>query len=217
MKKTRLVGLLLLLAATPAYAQTRMARAKAALPADASRRLEQTIANAKSKGLPTEPLIDKALEGVAKGVPPSVIVNAVRQRADFLARADAALRPFGPPAASEVTACADVLQRGLSVDIVKRVRAGRRKGEPLGVALHTVADLVDRKVPPKVALDLLNSWRHGRSRTEDLHQLPGYVERLIRGGSTPSAAARTVGAAFLQGRNPPVSPQRSFESSWTKL
>ena len=213
MKTTSLLGLILVLAAAPAQAQSKLARVKAGLPAADARRLEQTIASAKAKGLPAEPLIDKALEGVAKGIAPSVIINAVRQRADLLARADGALRPYGPPSAAELTAGADVLQRGLSVDVVKRVRAGRREGEPIGVSLHTIADLVDRDVPANVALDLLNSWRHGRARTEDLQQMPGYVERLIRGGSSPSAAARSVGNAFLQGRKPPVSPQRSLETT----
>ena len=151
MKSKLLLGLLILLVAPPLAAQTGLQRAKAALPRESARQLEQTVAATRKRGLPTEPLVDKALEGVAKKVPPSVILAAVRHKADLLARADAALRPFGPPTAADVTATADVLQRGLSPEIVKQVRAGRRRGEPVALSLHTVADLVDRRVPAKMA------------------------------------------------------------------
>lgn len=213
MKKAFLLGFMLLLAAVPVHAQTKLARAKAGLPKDAARQLEQLVTAARSKGLPTDPLLDKAIEGKAKGKAPSVIITAVRQRSEFIAKADAALRPFGPPSAAEVTAAADVLQRGLTVDVIKRVRAGRRNGEPVGVSLHAVAQLVDRKVPPKVALDLLNSWRHGRARNEDLRELASYVDRLIRTGSSPAAAARSVGNAMQQGRRPPVNSTQIQEQT----
>jgi hypothetical protein len=213
MKKVLLLGLILLVAAPPVHAQTKLARAKAGMPKDAARQLEQLVTAARTRGLPTEPLVDKALEGVAKGVAPNVIINAVRRRSELVAKADAALRPFGPPTAAEVTAAADVMQRGLSADVIKRVRAGRRNGEPVGVSLHTVAQLVDRKVPPKVALDLLNSWRHGRARNEDLRELASYVDRLIRTGSSPAAAARSVGSALQQGRRPPVNSTQIEEKT----
>jgi hypothetical protein len=192
MKKISLLGFAILFATAPLQAQTDLQRAKAALPRAAARELEQTVANARKRGLPTEPLIDKALEGVAKRVPPSVIMTAVRHRVALLARADAALRPFGRPPAADVTSTADALQRGVSVDVVKRVRAGRRKGEPVGIALHTVADLMDRKVPAPVAVDVINSWRKRGGRNEELRELPAEVERLIREGATPSAAGRSV-------------------------
>jgi hypothetical protein len=202
MKRTFLLGMFLLIAAAPLQAQAGLQRAKAALPRDIARALEQTVANARKRGLPTEPLVDKALEGVAKRVPPSVVLNAVRQKADLLARADAALRPFGPPTAADVTSTADVLQRGLPVDVVKKVRAGRRKGEPVGLSLHTVADLIDRKVPPAVALDVIDSWRQRGAHNDQLRELPAEVEKLIRMGVSPSAAGRSVAEAARQGRSP---------------
>ena len=93
MKKITLLGLFLVLAAAPLSAQSGLARARKALPPEAGRQLEQIIASARARGLPTEPLVDKALEGVAKRVPPSVVLNAVRQRVDLLARARQARLP----------------------------------------------------------------------------------------------------------------------------
>lgn len=200
MNRIKLLGLLFLLVAAPAQAQTGLQRAKAALPRDAARELEQTVAAARKRGLPSEPLVDKALEGAAKRVPPANIISAVRQKLDLLSRADAALRPFGPPSAADVTATADVLQRGVSVDVIKKARAGQRKGEPIGLALHTVADLVDRGVPANVALEVLSSWRERGGQSEQLRRFPAEVERLIRSGASPSEAGRSVADAERRGR-----------------
>src|SRR5690606_40418578 len=43
-----------------------LARARAVLPPDAMRDLERAVEAARARGLPTEPLVDKALEGAAK-------------------------------------------------------------------------------------------------------------------------------------------------------
>jgi hypothetical protein len=210
MKNKLLLSLLLVLVAPPLAAQTGLQRAKAALPRDAGRQLEQTVAAARKRGLPTEPLVDKALEGVAKKVPAAVIITAVRQKVDLLARADAALRPFGPPTTADVTATADVLQRGLSADLVKQVSAGRRKGEPVGLSLHTVADLLDRRVPAKVAVDVINSWRERGGRNEELRDLPAEVDKLIRMGASPSSAGRSI--ATMRRRPPELPGSRSTSS-----
>lgn len=200
--KLLLLGLLFLLVVPPLAAQTGLQRAKAALPRESARQLELTVAAARKRGLPTEPLVDKALEGVAKKVPPSVILAAVRHKADLLGRADAALRPFGPPTAGDVTATADVLQRGLSPEIVKQVRAGRRRGEPVALSLHTVADLVDRRVPPRIAIEVITSWRERGGRSEDLREIPFQVDKLIRMGESPSDAGRNIATSVRRGRPP---------------
>lgn len=206
MNKTPLCGLLFLLIAAPLHAQSGLARAKAGLPAGAARTLEQTVVAAQKKGLPTEPLIDKALEGSAKRVPPAAILEAVKRKVDMLSRADAALRPFGKPAPADVISTADALQRGLSVEIVKQVRSGRRNGEPVGMALHTVADLIDRQVPANVAMEVISSWRQRGGHNDELRELPAAVERLIRQGASPTAAGRSVAkTAGTRGR-PPGTP-----------
>ena len=206
MKKIVFLGLLLSLSAAQAQAQSGLARAKAALPPEAAQTLEQTVAAARARGLPTEPLIDKALEGVAKNRPAALILSVVRQKVELLGRADAALRPFGPPTSSDVVATADVLQRGVSEDVVKKVRAGGRSGEPIGMALHTLADLRDRGVPVDVALEVLNSWRERGGQADELRELPAEVERLVRAGASPSAAGRSVAAAVKAGRKPVTPP-----------
>lgn len=205
MNKITLLGLFLLLTAAPLSAQSGLARAKKALPPDAGRQLEQMIASARARGLPTEPLVDKALEGVAKRVPPGVVLNAVRQRADLLARADAALRPLNARSSTNVTAAADAMQRGVNEDVMKRALANRKPDEPVGVALHVLADLMDRGVPVDVAIDVLSSWRQRGGGFDDLREYPAAVERLIRQGVSPSAAGIRVRDAVRSGR-PPAPP-----------
>ncbi len=202
MKKLTLFALVLLFSATPLSAQSGLARAKAALPRDAARELDRTIADARKRGLPTEPLVHKALEGVAKRMPPGAVLGAVRQRADLLARADAALRPLKASNAANVTAAADAMQRGVSESVLERVLTGRRNSEPVGVALHTVADLMDRGVPVDVAIDVLRSWRERGGRNEDLREYPATIERLIRQGVSPSVAGQRLRDAVLTGRPP---------------
>jgi hypothetical protein len=193
-------ALLLVTLLGTAGAQTPLERAKAALPQQAALALQQTVADAMSRGLPTEPLVDKALEGVAKSVAADVILAVVRQRLELLVRADAALRPFGPAKAAEVTAAADVMQRGISDEVITRVRSGAITGEPVDLALNTLADLLERGVPVEVAFEMLSSWRQRGAHAEELRQMPAAVERLVGEGATPGAAGRAIAATVRAGK-----------------
>ncbi|MEJ2679707.1 MAG: hypothetical protein P8174_11650 [Gemmatimonadota bacterium] len=54
-----------------------MERIRDALPPEQVRAVEQVLARARQQNLPTEPLLEKALEGVAKHAPPTLIVQAL--------------------------------------------------------------------------------------------------------------------------------------------
>ena len=203
MKRLILSFGILLATGAAASAQTPLERAKAELPPGAARALDQAVAAAHARGLPTEPLVDKALEGAAKHAPANLILQAVRMRVDLLGRADADLRPYGPPAATDVSSVADALQRGVSDDVVKKVRAGARSGEPIGVAVHMIADLLERGVPVDVALDVLSAWRARHGSVDELQDLPAEVDRLVRDGESPGAAGRAIAAAHGRPVVPP--------------
>ena len=204
MKRFILTLGLLLTTAAGAAAQSPLDRAKAALPADAARGLDQAVANARTRGLPADALVDKALEGVAKHAPANLILDAVRRRLEQLGRADAALRAYGPPRSTDVVSAADALQRGVSEDVLKRVRSGAREGEPVGLAIHVLADLMDRGVPVDVAFEMLSSWRAHGADPDELQQMPAAVDRLMRDGDSPGAAGRAIAASV--GRGKPTSP-----------
>jgi len=175
-------------------------RARAALPAEEARAFEQIVASARTRGLPVEPLADKVLEGRAKGVAPSVILNVVRARSDQLARA-AALLPGGHVSGSEVSIVADAMQRGVKPEMVGKLHAEARPGEPVGAALNTLADLLDRGVPVDVAYDVISAWRSRGARASELQELPATVESLVRKGAKPEHAGAAVISALRAGRS----------------
>src|SRR3990172_4053483 len=68
------------------------------------------VDSARGRGLPSEPLIDRALEGTAKGAPGLAIVAAVRRLAADLSHARDALGLGASPA--ELDAAAAALRAG---------------------------------------------------------------------------------------------------------
>jgi hypothetical protein len=202
MKHASLILAALVFGAGNAAAQNAAAydRARASLPPEQARAFEQIVESARARGLPIEPLADKVLEGRAKGVAPTVIINVVRARSDQLAAA-AAVLPSGRVPASEITIVADAMQRGVKPEMVKKVHAGARPNEPVGMALNTLADLLERGVPVDVAYDVLDAWRNRGGRASQLGDLPATVERLIREGAKPEHAGAAVISALRAGRS----------------
>lgn len=101
------------------------------------------ITRAEQDSLPTEPLVEKALEGGAKGAPPELIVTAVGAEEARLRTARDLLRTAGAPGpnrASEIQSVSLALARGLPERIVSKVLGAVRDTAP-GFALHAVADL----------------------------------------------------------------------------
>mgnify|MGYP001221404197 CR=1 FL=1 len=188
--------------ALAAQVKGNLARARAVLPPDAMRDLERAVEAARARGLPTEPLVDKALEGAAKGVPAERILAVVRQLAEDLERAYALVVRSGTAAPADVTAVADAIRRGVPEDAIRTLHGGSASGEPIALAVHTLADLLDRGVPVDVALDVLAAWRSFGARPDQLRELPAAVERLIREGALPAQAAAAVASAVRAGHGP---------------
>jgi len=138
------------------------------LDPDTRARVSQVIDSARALGLPTEPLVQRALEGVLKGASGDRIVAALRRLATDLGTARAAL---GTGAASaELEAGVAALRAGATPPVLARLRERRRQS--LTVALAVLADLVARGVPVDV----------------DLVEFRRAVERDIALGAPPAAA-----------------------------
>jgi len=178
-------------------------RARATFAGEDARAFERLLAQARQQGLPADPLLDKALEGAAKGVPPGRVLAVLEELAAGLTRARGLLTASGlDPNPPDVAAVADGLRRGVPEHAVRALGAGAQPGEPVALAVHTLADLLDRGVPVTVALDVLTAWRGQGAQTADLAELPAAVERLMRQGVLPSQAAQAVAAAMRAGRGP---------------
>lgn len=183
-----------------AQSTSRLERAKAALSPAAAQALDRAVTAARDRGLPTDPLVDKALEGVAKGIPAERVVAVVQQLADQLGRAQALLGRAAAATPADVAAVADALRRGVPDAAVRDLRADAKAGEPVALAIHTLADLLDRGVPVDIAVDVIGAWRGRGAKPDELREIPAAVERLIREGALPAQAGAAVASAVRNGR-----------------
>jgi hypothetical protein len=174
--------------------------------------VEQVGADAFARGLPVEPLIQKAIEGSAKRVPTDRVVAAVRLVATELDTAAAALREGGAggrPDTLTIAAGAFAISAGLSGnDITALARIGAPPAA-LTVGLRVAGTLAAIGVPPAENIGLVSvSLRSGKPAA-DLLVLPADVESEVAKGLTPAAAAAGLSrAAAAQARHgPPGHPQ----------
>ena len=182
----------LLVAAAPLAAQSARDRLTGRVPSATLAALDSIFQDAARSGLPTEPLVQKALEGEAKGATPDRIVAAVGSSAAQLRSARALLGSAGesrPSDPGEVTAVAAALSRGVSPELVGRLSAAL-PGEPTGPALHAVADLVGHGFAEDSSVDLLvEGARLGLRGLRFLDVAAAAVQELQRGRSHAAALA----------------------------
>src|SRR5204863_7260904 len=94
------------------------------VPAAALPAIDSIIATAAAESLPTEPLVQKALEGGAKNIPADRLVNGVRRGLLQLRQARVIVShavPGQSPSEGHVADVAAALSRGLSEPIVERL------------------------------------------------------------------------------------------------
>jgi len=149
------------------------------------------VDSARRTRLPTEPLIDKALEGAQKGADGGRIVTAVRGLYSELRSARAAL---GAGAATEeINAGANAIHAGMPMRTLTQLRsvsqhAGRTR-VTLPVTVYT--DLIARKVPPAVASDVVLSLARAGLRDGDYAMFQRNVRLDIENGADAATAAQT--------------------------
>ena len=148
------------------------------------------VDSARAALLPTEPLIQRALEGATKRASGDLIVAAVRRLAVDLGHARDALGSTASPA--ELTAGAAALHAGASPTILAQLRQTRR--EPLTMPLAVLADLVASGVPVDSAAAAVLALA-ARARDADLVEFRRAVERDIALGAPPAAATAAAATA----------------------
>lgn len=146
--------------------------------------VESVVDSARTVGLPSEPLIQRALEGATKGAAGPRIVAAVRRLATDLGTARTALGPR--TSAPELEAGVAALRAGASPEVLTRLRDARRP--PLTMALAVLADLVTSGVPVDSASTVVLALAPN-ARDADLVEFRRAVERDISLGAPPGAAA----------------------------
>jgi hypothetical protein len=196
-----MVAVLLLTAAAPAQGQE--PRLAGRLPDGARAQIDAILDSARAGGLPTEPLVDRALEGATKGAPPARILAAVVRLRDELVTTR---RAFGPDASqAELVAGASALRAGATPDGLGQLRK-LRAGQPLTVAAAVLADLVSAGVPADTAVGAVLSMA-SEAADADYVAFRRNVQRDIALGASPAAAlgvrlrAMTGPAAEYPGTN----------------
>jgi len=160
------------------------------------------VDSARRQRLPTEPLVDKALEGEKKGADGGRIVTAVRGLSVDLRAARGSL---GSGASTdEITAGANAIHAGFPMRDLARLRVAAQHARRARVTLPlTVAtDLVARGVPVAVASDIVLSLARAGLRDPDFTMFQRNVRLDIEHGADASAAAQTRarGAVLHTGR-----------------
>ncbi|HEX6965883.1 MAG TPA: hypothetical protein VF166_08780, partial [Gemmatimonadaceae bacterium] len=137
-------------------------------------------------GLPTTPLIEKALEGASKRATSARIVAAVRALRADLGAARAALGTASSE--EEIVAGASALRAGVDATTLGQLRA-ERPGHALTVPLAVLTDLIARGVPVDTAAEVVASLERRGAPDGDFVALRGNVERDVRAGALPAVAA----------------------------
>ena len=147
------------------------------------------VDSARAAALPTEPLVQRALEGATKRATGDRIVAAVRRLALDLGHARDALGPTASP--TELGAAAAALRAGAQPATLTELRRIRR--ESLTVPLAVLTDLVGSGVPVDSAAAAVLSLA-AKARDTDLVEFRRAVDRDIALGAPPASATATAAA-----------------------
>ena len=184
-------------------AQDVQARLDRRVSPEVQRAVQGIAADAAAHGLPVDPLVQKAIEGAAKGVPGDRVIAAVRALAGRLGQAMAAVREAGvaAPAGDVVEGGADALNAGFSGrQVSDLVRVSQPPQDP-ALTLRVAATLAALGVPTTQAFQLVEGMISAGRSPSDLLGLPGQVQTGVARGATPAQAA--AGLARAAGGAPP--------------
>jgi len=167
--------------------------------------IDAVVSGARADGLPTEPLVDRALEGASKGAEAQRILAAVQRLDRELRAARDALGLASSP--TEITAGASALRAGALPEDLARLRE-TRAGQPLTVAAAVLADLVAVGVPTDTAVTAVLVLAAAADDAEYM-AFRQNVERDIALGASPITAlgVRLDAAAEFFGANDPRTAQ----------
>lgn len=184
---------------------------------DIAKLVEDVGTAAIARGLPVDPVIQKAIEGSAKGVPAERIAAAVRLVVTQLDTAAVALR--GGPLGTDTVAIAAgefAITAGLHGRDVSELGRSDRPPADVIVGLRVAGTLAALGVPPSETVALVRATLRSGGAPTDLLALPSRVQAQVAQGATPAQAAaglaRAAAAQSRRGpppdRGPPANPGR---------
>ena len=163
--------------------------------------------DAARRGLPIDPVLQKAMEGSAKGVSSDRVAAAMRLVIAQLDASAGALRQGGAALAADtlaIAAGAFAITAGLKDrDIAELARSGAARTDVI-VGLRVAGTLVALGVPATETVTLVNATLRAGRPAGELLALPGQVQAEVAKGVTPAQAASGLArAAAAQSRRGP--------------
>lgn len=192
MKRLAALFVTAVLALSPRLAATEVSAADEAtlrtrLGPELSASVIEVLHAAGAQGLPTAPLVARALEGASRQAAPDAILQAVRRHASGLAAARHALGPYASP--TELDAGAWALLAGVPEDSLASLRRARPTGS-LVIPLVVMSDFMARGVPVENASStVLSAARAGAGDPALLRMRERIHERILH-GEAPVGASR---------------------------
>jgi len=192
--RTTAVAAALLVALSGARAGAQQERVTA-IRDDATRMVVmEQLSLARDRGIPAEPLMAKALEGVAKNASSAKIRAAMDALQKRLRKANELLAPS--PTVDELSAGADALLVGVSEKTLRQMRqAAPRKS--IAVELGVLTELVARNVPPAKASKMVLELMARGATSAQLTALNAAVQNDVAAGLTPEAALDRHGSGIM--------------------
>jgi hypothetical protein len=193
------------LAAAPLRAQSIDERLGSRVAPEIAALVRELAAEAATRGLPVDPLIQKAIEGSAKAVPADRVAAALRTVLGQLDQSAAALRQAGldAPDTVVVAAGAVALNAGLGAADVTQLAVG----DSPAVTLRVAGTLRAIGVPAAEVVELVTAALQAGGSTAELLSLPAQVRAAVGRGATPAQAATGLARAAAAGapgrRGPP--------------
>lgn len=153
------------------------------------------VDSARAAKLPTALLVDKALEGAAKGSDGPKIVAAVHSLSVRMTSARAVL---GTSASSdEIKSASTALEAGVSERDLARVRAAAGK-HPVTMPLAVLTDLIGRDIAIPTSVNLIIQLEKSGVKDQELALFQRNVRADIDRGADPTVAAQTRARFLLQ-------------------
>lgn len=200
----------------PSSASAQVERLAARLDGSTYEQVRRIVDSARERGLPVEPLVNKALEGSLKEAPGPRIVAAVAALATRLETSHAELQPG--PSEPELVAGANALAVGVPPATLRRVR--HLQGDrAVAVPLAVLSELIARGVPVERASSMVLALLERGATPRQLMAMSASVYQDIAAGVPADAAldvrmrgvlstlpVRPTAAAEARGASPTAAP-----------
>jgi len=198
---------LALMPMTLAAQQDPAARLAEVLPPDLAAQVVARVESAREQELPTQPVANLALEGVAKGRSAQEVLTALDALVSDMGRAREAIQSAGREAgAGEVEAATTALRMGVDGSAVSELVRSGPPGRSLTVPLLIMGSLAQRGLPSDQALAAVRDRLAARAADVDLLRDFGVPGNGRGGGPVPDGAGPDVGGGRAGLPVPPGPP-----------